>query len=126
MAGPPTYSQWGEDRLIWEYFGRKPDGFYVEVGANDPKQLSQTFLLEETGWEGILIEPQSACCERLRTLRKKSKVFQVACGAPERKGTALFHLATNDGLSSLEYRVVATEVTYKGTERGQAIPLDEI
>lgn len=30
---------------------------YVEVGANEPVNLSQTWHLEQKGWHGLLIEP---------------------------------------------------------------------
>lgn len=40
----PSYSQWGEDRLIRDYLeqhGGIPTGWiYVEVGANDPTLVS--------------------------------------------------------------------------------------
>ena len=32
-------------------------GYYVEVGANDPRERSQTWHLEQQGWTGVLIEP---------------------------------------------------------------------
>ncbi len=88
-----SYSQFGEDILVWKYFGNKTDGFFIEVGANDPENLSQTRLLESNGWQGILVEPQSVCCEQLRRVRPRAHVFQVACGAPEQRGKALFQLS---------------------------------
>jgi hypothetical protein len=36
----------------------KPDGFFVDVGANDGVHHSNTFLLEkEYNWKGILADP---------------------------------------------------------------------
>jgi len=87
-----SFSQFGEDVLAWKYFAEKQTGFFIEVGANDPEHLSQTILFERKGWRGILVEPQSACCERLRRLRPEAQVFQVACGAPEQRGKALLQL----------------------------------
>ena len=33
-------------------------GQVIEVGANDPRERSQTWHLEQQGWTGVLIEPQ--------------------------------------------------------------------
>ena len=45
-----------EMRLVAEFFG-DTKGYFVEVGANDPRERSQTWHLEQNGWTGILIEP---------------------------------------------------------------------
>lgn len=87
-----SFSQSGEDLLVWKHFGEKKSGFFVEVGACDPEENSQTFLLERNGWNGILVEPQASCCERLRQLRPKARLFQVACGSPEQRGKAFLQL----------------------------------
>lgn len=39
-----------ENLLVWEFFDFRTDGFFVEIGANDPRELSQTWLLEKVGW----------------------------------------------------------------------------
>jgi len=62
-------SQLKENNLVWEFFGRKTSGFFVEVGANDPFLLSQTWMLEQKGWTGVLVEPLAACCADLRRYR---------------------------------------------------------
>jgi FkbM family methyltransferase len=87
--------------LVHEYFGNRPAGFFVEVGANEPKRYSQTWHLEQQGWRGVLIEPIPALCQRLRAERPGSTVVQVACSAPERIGTARFNVASNAAHSSL-------------------------
>lgn len=88
-----SFSQYGEDHLVWKFFGEKKTGYFVDVGANDGEDSSQSFFLEGNGWNGILVEPQSDCCDRMRLNRPRSQVFQVACGAPEQRGKAIFKLA---------------------------------
>ncbi|HXR48088.1 MAG TPA: FkbM family methyltransferase [Candidatus Limnocylindrales bacterium] len=98
-----SYSQSGEDLLLWEYFGAKTNGFFVEAGANHPTKLSQTWLFELHGWEGILVEPIAKNCELLRQHRPRSQVFQCALGAPEQRGRAQLSVAAgDDALSGLQ------------------------
>jgi hypothetical protein len=78
-------SQIFENFLVWDFFKRKNKGFFIEVGANYPFIRSQTWLLEHSGWQGILVEPLSECCELLKKLRKNSRVFQVAVTSPSIK-----------------------------------------
>lgn len=99
-----SFSQFGEDVLVWKFFNNKTDGFFIEVGANAPVKFSQTWLLEKNGWRGILVEPLPAKCEALRAARKNSRIFQVAVGAPEQRGETQFHVTTDDMFSSLHTR----------------------
>ena len=97
-----SYSQSGEDLLLWEYFGARPTGFFLEAGANHPTKLSQTWLFELHGWKGILVEPLAKNCELLRQHRPGSRVFQCALGAPEQRGRAQIKVAGgDDALSGL-------------------------
>ena len=50
-------SQHGEDIWLWNFFNKKRDGFFVEVGAYNGITFSNTYFLEAIGWQGILIEP---------------------------------------------------------------------
>lgn len=75
-----------EIRLLKEYLPAQ--GFFLDVGANDPVVNSQTVFLEDQGWTGILVEPQPRFAEQLRA-RRKAKVVQKACGAPGDKGKRL-------------------------------------
>lgn len=72
-----------EQALVAEYLPAK--GFFVEVGAFHPVFLSQTWMLEQRGWDGLLIEPIPAQAEHLRRERR-ARVFQVACGNPQQHG----------------------------------------
>jgi len=44
-------------QLVRAFFG-EIRGYFVEVGANEPRERSQTWLLEQSGWAGVLVEPQ--------------------------------------------------------------------
>ena len=72
-----------EQRVLSEYLPAK--GFFVEVGAFHPIDFSQTFMLEQRGWDGLLVEPIPAQAENLRRMRR-TRVFEVACGSPEQHG----------------------------------------
>ena len=71
-----------ELELIRTFFQNKKDGFYVDVGANDPVIGSQTYHLEQLGWLGLLIEPLAYLADLLRENRK-AIVAQFACSTPE-------------------------------------------
>jgi FkbM family methyltransferase len=95
-----SVAQFGEDLLLWEFFQKRTNGFFIEVGANHPTRFSQTWFLEQRGWRGLLIEPLAAKCELLRQQRPGSQVFQVAAGAPEQRGRARFAVAEEDDMLS--------------------------
>ena len=81
-----------EMQLVAAFFGNTK-GYFVEVGANEPRIRSQTWHLEQAGWTGVLIEPQPALARELRASRS-AKVFEVACSSPENAGGALpLHVA---------------------------------
>jgi FkbM family methyltransferase len=68
-------------------------GYFVEVGANHPRHLSQTWHLEQRGWDGVLIEPQPELAAALRRQRL-AKVYAVACASPRQAGRLMsLHLA---------------------------------
>lgn len=115
-----------EKQLVLEFFGHRREGFFIEVGANDPKGGSQTWLLEENNWRGILVEPQSAFYQRLVTERPHSKVYQAACSAPEKRGTATLHLAVFNGFATLQQQEDSHGIEFIGIETVPILTLDDI
>jgi FkbM family methyltransferase len=89
-----------EQELVRDFFKGARCGFFVEVGANRPRQESQTWHLERMGWTGVLIEPQPDLADELRRARS-AKVFAVACSSPENAGRRMrLHVA--GALSALD------------------------
>lgn len=77
-----SYSQNAEDIRLWRVFRAVENGFYVDVGAADPKVNSVTHLFYENGWSGINIEP-SPCFESLNLARPRDVNLRVAIGESE-------------------------------------------
>lgn len=67
----PSFSQEGEDVLLARIFEYQPTGFYVDVGANHPIRLSNTYRLYLKGWRGINIEPLPEAKKLFDTYRKR-------------------------------------------------------
>ncbi|MET0539967.1 MAG: FkbM family methyltransferase [Xanthobacteraceae bacterium] len=90
-----------ENELKVAFFGRSTHGFFVDVGANDPQLASQTWHLEQLGWDGVLIEPQPDLAEELRKYRR-TKVYAVACSSPANAGKALpLHVAGSPHMTGI-------------------------
>jgi len=86
--------------LIREFFGNKKNGFYVDIGANDPAHESQTFHLDNMGWDGLLVEPHPRYQFLLKE-KRTGKIIPYACSNPENQNKTL-ELIDNHLHSTLE------------------------
>lgn len=110
-----SFSQHGEDAYVLNAFGSR--GVYVDVGANDPHRLSNTYALYRAGWRGLTIEPIRSLVDRHKKLRPHDK--QVLAGVGVTDGVAAsFHVLDPHVLSTFD------EVTARAyIEAGLAKPL---
>jgi len=68
-----TYSQNGQDRVVVELFGGAKNLSFVELGAGNGKDLSNTLLLEEEyGWNGMLVEANPFSFQSLQLNRRNT------------------------------------------------------
>ncbi len=74
-----TYSQDGEDVLLQKLLPKK-HGVYVDVGANHPFKLSNTYLLYKNGWRGICVEPMPFLYSVLAKWRTKDVCLNIGIG----------------------------------------------
>jgi FkbM family methyltransferase len=70
-----TNSKQGMDKKIIALFQNKSNGTFIEIGAADGVDQSNTLLLERKfGWTGLLVEPVKEQFEYCKSIRKDSKV----------------------------------------------------
>jgi len=119
-----VFPQSADEDLKRAFFADTERGFFVEVGANDPRWISQTFAMEQRGWTGVLVEPQPDLADALRRART-AKVFAVACSSRADAGSHLtLHLAGPQ--SSFDQRLNSGDVKPHGTLDVPVRTLDDI
>lgn len=96
-----AYGQNAEDVVLRRALRDVEKGFYVEVGANDPTELSISRAFYDAGWHGIAIEPVPAMAAEFARRRPRDRVVQAAVTAADVDEVTL-HLVEGTGLSSLD------------------------
>ena len=79
-----SYAQNYEDVMLWRALKHVENGFYIDVGANDPVADSVTKAFYDRGWRGINIEPLPVHCDGLRSQRPRD--VTLCCAAGEAAG----------------------------------------
>jgi len=83
------YSQFGEDKFLYEKHLNYKNGFFIELGAMDGITFSNTkFFEDELGWNGILIEPVINQFEKL--IINRSECCNFHCVVSETNGDVDF------------------------------------
>ena len=88
-----SYSEYYEDLILYLLLFDIEKGFYIDVGAYDPIQVSVTKFFYLKGWRGINIEPLPGKIELFQKERPNDINLQLAVG--EKKETLLFILKVN-------------------------------
>lgn len=93
-------SQVNQDLFVLLETGFKKNGFFVEFGATNGIDLSNTYLLEkEFGWRGILAEPARVWHEQLRSNRQCN--VEVSCVWGDSDSVLDFHEVKEPELSTI-------------------------
>lgn len=108
-------SQLRQDLFVLNETGRKTGGFFVEFGATNGINLSNSYLLENKfGWRGILAEPAKAWHDELLKNRPNASI-ETRCVWKDSGSILTFNetdsleLATIDSFSSLDMHKVKRE-----------------
>jgi FkbM family methyltransferase len=95
-----SYSQYGDDLVIDALLGCKKNGVYIDVGANDPVELSNTYRFYKRGWRGIAVEPNPNLCQKFTLKRPGDEVINKGIGT--KSGFATFYVISPHSLSSFD------------------------
>lgn len=85
------YSQFNEEEIILNFFGDRR-GSFLDIGAWDGLEISNTRRLAELGWSGVLVEPCPSAFIRLleNNAANKKTVCVNAAIAPSRQIRTFF------------------------------------
>tara|TARA_Y100000768_G_C23981399_1_gene686009 strand:- start:2368 stop:3030 length:663 start_codon:yes stop_codon:yes gene_type:complete len=72
-----SFSQFGEDLFIADFFASQKEGRYVDLGAFHPMRLSNTYLLYKKGWSGTNVDLNPITIDLFNLARKNDE--NVCC-----------------------------------------------
>lgn len=72
-----TYSQFGEDKFIYNFFNNFKSGIYVDIGCFHPLKYSNTAKLYYENWRGYNIDINPVCIDLFNLARPKDKNFNA-------------------------------------------------
>jgi len=97
-----SHSQLFQDLFVLHLLGMKREGKYLEFGATDGIELSNSLLLEkEFGWSGVLAEPSPQWQAQLKVNRPKSQLLDE-CIYSETGKSINFFVSKYGVLSTIE------------------------
>ncbi|GAB2851206.1 hypothetical protein GCM10027277_19360 [Pseudoduganella ginsengisoli] len=101
-----SYAQNFEDVLLWRALGHIKNGFYIDVGANDPVEHSVTKAFYDAGWWGINVEPMPSYVQVFLRDRPRDVNLAIAAGATDGSIT-LYDTPAVNGWASVDPDVAA-------------------
>jgi FkbM family methyltransferase len=78
-----TYSQHNEDEyfhnILTNYNIDKVNDIYVDIGANHPMDISNTYLFYRNGFRGVAVDPNTELISLFKIFRKRDIALAVGC-----------------------------------------------
>jgi FkbM family methyltransferase len=96
-----THAQNFEDVMLARLFAAQGTGFYVDIGASHPDELSVTKYFYDLGWSGINVEPIRKHVELFQERRPRDINLNVAVGR-ETGARDFFEVEQDDALSTFD------------------------
>ena len=100
-----SYAQNYEDVMLARALSAVENGFYIDVGAQDPDEDSVTKHFYDRGWHGLNFEPSEQYHARLEAVRPRD--LNLRCAVGDHPGSVTFYEADGTGLSTIVEAVSA-------------------
>lgn len=115
--GPDRFSEGPEEWLIRDFFGNQRDGVFVDIGAFEAVQWSNTYRLErDLGWRGLAVDVLEEFSAGYRQQRPRTR-FVVAFVAGANDGMATIHINPSQKSVSSSTRDFTARFTQTMTTR---------
>ena len=121
-----TYSMDGEDLFIVEYFRKKNNGFYIDVGCYHPIHRNNTYLLHKNGWSGINIDIHQFSIDLFNYLRPDDVNLNCAI-SNKNEVTEMFYQKELSQISTIEKQ--QAKIAFQGNikkSKIQSLTLDAL
>ena len=105
MGSFVSHAQNGEDVVLWRALHDVDQGFWIDVGANDPDHDSVTRWFSDAGWRGINIEPIRELHERLCRRRPNDVNLCIALDVFDGE-VPFYEVVDASGLSTTDREIV--------------------
>lgn len=92
-----SYSQSGEDIIISDLMNRLriKSPRYLDIGANHPISLNNTFRLYQRGGSGVCVEPNPVLCEKIRKKRSRDICLNAGVAFDSQKEADFYLFSEN-------------------------------
>jgi len=118
-----SYAQCGEDLVVSFILGKL--GFetmtYMDIGAYKPIEINNTYLFYESGFTGVLVEPNPAICTELRRVRPRDTVIEAGIGISD-VNEADYYMMTDPSWNTFSKQ----EAEHQVKITGGAISIDKV
>jgi FkbM family methyltransferase len=127
VAAPPqgeaSFSQAGEDLVVKFtcHFLGISHFTYLDVGANDPVELNNTYFFYRMGYRGVLVEPNVSYCDKLRAVRPRDTTLAAGIGVTATR-EADYYIMTHPALNTFSKE----EVDHQAKASKGAISVKEV
>ena len=116
----------GEDTVVLDYFKKKYNGFYVDIGCYHPTHRNNTYLLHKKNWNGINIDTSQFSIDLFDYMRPNDLNYNCAI-SNKNEVIKLFYQKELSQLSTTES--AQAKKVFQGNIKEkeiQAFTLDEI
>lgn len=98
-----SYAQNYEDVILWRVLKGVEDGYYVDIGSEDPIHGSVSYAFSQKGWRGLSVEPTDEYFNKFRQVRPNDDIVQAFVS--DKRSSLDFYVIENTGLSTADFRI---------------------